>query len=49
MCSRRVRGLCSTNGTFRVVLAEKSRKERSTGCGYDIRNMSVVICDTDIP
>ena len=53
-CSGRVNSSCSTNGTRRVNLVTTlvisyevmSKGPRSV---YDKWNMSVVICDTDIP
>ena len=56
MCSGRVSSSCSTNDTLPVCYScHKSGKTSSTcmrkepDCDYDKRNISVVICDTDIP
>jgi len=50
-CSRRVSSSCSTNDTHCVNLVTNPviSHERGTGSVYDKWNISMVICDTDIP
>ena len=51
-CSKRAGSSCSTSGTRRVKLVtylDISRMRNGPGSAYDKWNISVVICDTDIP
>ena len=50
-CSGKVNSSCSTSDTRRVNLVTnpKSRMRKGPGIVYDKCNISVVICDTDIP
>jgi hypothetical protein len=49
MCSGRVRISCSISDTRRVNLGDKSWMSKRLGSVYDKWNISVFICDTDIP
>jgi len=47
MCCGKISSSCSISGIHRVPLVKNSMVSHE--CVYDKRNISVVICDTDIP